>query len=295
MEESKIIMSDMAVQRISGNQFSAEEETTVKKRITEKQGKIGNGQKGRCLAEVIELEIGDKLDLEDVRMKSMCQTVYKRCFKETKIGNMDSLKLSEKAINKFKKDIREFYGLNEDEMLLFRWMLQTGLNKMADEGILKYVPDKNIFYNPMDSKHRIAYISNPYSLEETEKIMRWAEEHPADVRSQAVSLWFTGGIALTEIVNLTKKDCWGGTRAEDSPMEFEENLFKAGIRPQIVWRALKMHPKEVKFVFVIPRQDGSGWKKLTETGLQRKLKCICRDIGIDYKRIGKKEAIKLER
>lgn len=283
-----ITLADMVIRLIADNQLSAEEEIKIKKMIEEKQRERG----GRCLAVVIDMEMTKKLPSEDIRMKNMYQSVYQKCFKKSRVGNMDSLKLTEKIISKYKRDVRELYGLNENEMVFFMGMLQVGLDKMAEEGILNFVPDKEMFHNFMNPKTRTSYIDNPYTNEETVKIMEWSELHSTDMRGMAVSLWFAGGISLTEIVNLTKKDCWGGKRQEDSIMEFEERLFDAGISSKIAAKALNLHPREVRYVFAVPRRDGTGWKKLTEIGLQRKLNCICRDIGIAYKNIAKNEAIR---
>ena len=288
MEEKRIIMADIVTQMISSDQFSDEEETKIKMLIEERQRKREESRSGKCLAEVIEAEIGAKLVLDDIKMKNMCQSVYNQCFKETRVGKMDSFKLTEKLINNFQKNVRDLYGLNEKEMIFFMGMLQVGLNKMAEDGLLSFAPDKEIFHDFVNAKNRTSYIENPYSPEETCKIMKWSEAHPIDVRGLAVSLWFTGGISLTEIVNLTKKDCWG-----NGIMKFEKGLFETGIRPQIVRKALDQRPKDVKYVFVIPRQDKSGWKRLNEFGLQKKLWHICKIIGIEYKKIDKNQAVKL--
>lgn len=289
MEADKITMADMVAQMITDNRLSAKEEAEIMKMIEEKQRKRG----GRCLAEVIEVEMSKKLGAENIKMKNMYQSVFQKCFKDSKAGNTVSFKLSEKVISKFKKDVRELYGLNENEMVFFMGMLQVGLDKMAEEGGLNFTPDKEMFRNFLQLKHRISYIDNPYTYEETEKIMEWTEMHPADVKGLAVSLWFTGGISFTEIVSLAKTDCWGNKRAADSIMQFKENLFEVSTRAKIVRNALNMHPKDVRYVFVVPRRDNSGWRRLSEQELQGKLWHICKQLEITYKTVSRDEALRI--
>lgn len=293
MTDNDITIVDMVTQMINNNQLSAEDELRIKQILEGRLRNRSDGQKGMCLAEAINSEMAKKLALQDPRMKNMCELVYNRCFRESRIGRMDSLKLTEKTVKKFEKDVRELYGLNENEIVFFMGMLQVGLDKLADEKLLSFIPDRHLFRDFINTRHTTIYIDNPYSPEETEKIIQWMERHPTDARGLAVGLWFTGGISLTEIVNLTKKDCWGGKRTADSIMKFEERLFCARNRAGIVRNALDLHPSNVKYVFVIPRRDGSGWKRLTEQGLQKKIGCICQDLGITYKKVHKNEAIKL--
>ena len=286
-----ITLADMVTRLIADNQLSVEEEIKIKKMIEEKQRKRG----GKCLAEVIDAEMSIKLAGESMKMKSMYQSVYQKCFKETRVGNMDSFKLSEKVISKFRKSVSELYGLDENEMVFFMGMFQTGLNKMSDEGLLDFVPDKEMFQNFLHLKNKISYIDNPYTDEETGKIMEWVELHPTDIRGLAVSLWFTGGVSLEEIADLKKTDCWGGKGRAGGIMEFKTGLFDSGIRAKIVTKALSLHPRDVIYVFVVPRQDGTGWKKLTEIGIQKKLMYICKETGIVYKKIHKNEAVMLKK
>lgn len=294
MDGSNITMADMVTRVIASGQLSPLEEVRIKKMIEEKQKKTGS-QKGRCLTDVVKEEMIGRMGAQDVGIKDIYYSVFQKCFEENRIGRMDAFKLSDAIVKKYKKDVTELYGLSENELIIFMEMLHMGLEKMEIEGMIDFVPDPNIFQKFNVLEQRVSYIVNPYSNGETEKIMKWAECHPTDARGLAVSLWFTGGISLTDIVNLSKKDCWGNKRGLDSLMEFNEGLFNVRIRSGIVRKALDLHPRDVKYVFVVPRQDGSGWKRLTEKGLQRKLAYICQDIGISYKKIDRNEAIKLSR
>lgn len=294
MQENKITVADLITQAIDCGQLSDEEEAAIKRMIEEKQ-KRKEDKKYRCLAGEVESEMIKKLDPEDRKMMDIYQSVLKKCYKETCVGNMDALKLSEEIVDMFEREIRKTCGLSKREEIFFMGMLQVGLNKLSGEGALNFTPDRDMFKNFMNLRQEISYIENPYSESETEKIVKWVEAHPADIRGLAINLWFSGGISLTEIVNLTKKDCWNGAKKGDSIMKFDRNLFKVSSRSQIVWNSLRQHPKSVECVFAIPNSDKSGWKKLTELGLQRKLCCICQDIGINYKSIRKNEVIKLGR
>lgn len=292
MAEGMVSMADMVIQMIGSGQLSFEDEARIRQTIEGRQKGTGDGQKGRCLAGVIDSEMAAKMASQDTAMRNMFWSVYKKCFKDSRVGKMDASKLTEKTVNKFEKDVRELYGLDENEMVFFMGMFQVGLDKMAEEGLLEFVHDRQRFRDFIGSRHRISYIGNPYSSGETEKIMNWSELHPTDARGLAVGLWFTGGISLTEIVNLSKKDCWG-RRTADSIMQFDEGLFRVRRRAEIVRNALNLHPADVRYVFAIPRDDGSGWKRLTGMGLQKKLGCICRAVGISYKKIKEDEAIRL--
>ncbi|MDE6052482.1 MAG: DUF787 family protein [Lachnospiraceae bacterium] len=293
MRKNEVTVAGMIMQMINSNQLSDEEEILIRRTLDEKQGRRECHYGNRCLAEAVETEMTEKMEQGIIKIEKMYNSVFGRCFKETSVGTMDSHKLTEKTIRKFEKEVEESFRLNKNEMIIFKSMLKSGLNKMASDGMLDFAPYNSLSGNPTDSGYRVFYIENPYTQEETEKIMKWSQNHPADVRGMAVSLWFAKGITLTEIVNLTKKDCWEGVRTKDSIMQFEKDLLKSRVRAEIVWKSVKLHPKEVKEVFVIPKQDGSGWKKLTEWGLQRKLWFICQDIGIVHKRINKNEAIKI--
>lgn len=257
---------------------------------------LGNRMDGskKCLAIVIDREIrgyeNEKCSFGKYR--SLYLSILKKCFWETETGSMEAAILSPKKIEEFIVEIREQFSLEGIEEYAFMQMLQIGLNKLGDDGNLKFSPDRLIFRKFVASKNSVSFINNPYSEAETEKIMEWSKTHPADVRAQAVSLWFTKGLTLIDIVTLTKKDCWGrhDERIERAGIE----LFQISIRGEIVRRALDTHPKDVKYVFSVPSSDYSTWEGLTERGLLIKLKAICKKTGIVYKPILINEAIRLE-
>lgn len=247
----------------------------------------------KCLASAIvkKIEENDTALIEYIKHKDLCLFVLEKCFWETETGTMEAEKLTLKVINDFTSKVIEKFGLKAHEEILFMQMLQMGLSQMDDEKILKFSPDRMLYRKYAASKVDISYISNPYTKEETKKIMDWAKYHPADVRAQAVSLWFTKGLTLKDIATLTKKECWG--KPEERIARNGIQLFCIPIRSKIVRRALDTHPPKVEYVFSVPNSDGSGWKKLTEKGLLINLKYICKQIGIIYRPILVNEAIKL--
>ena len=273
---------------IAENNLSIYEEYQLKKFL---EKTIKNERK--CLASAIikRIEGNDTAFMEYIKHKDLCLFILEKCFFGTAVGTMEGEKLNLKKIHEFCREVIEEFGLKVHEEILFMQMLQIGLNQMDDEKILKFGPDRMLYRKYVASKVDISYISNPYTEEETEKIMDWAKYHPADVRAQAVSLWFTKGLTLIDIVTLTKKGCWG--KCEERVKREGSELFRASFRTEIVRRALDTHPPKVEYVFSVPNSDGSGWKKLTEKGLLINLKHICKQIGIIYRPILVNEAIKL--
>lgn len=134
--------------------------------------------------------------------------------------------------------------------------------------------------HPAEGRDGIRYIKNPYSREETERVMEWINRHPADPASLAVAMWFTGGLAPQEIINLRPPH---GTEWD--------SLQRAGgwRKAELVQRAMALYREEPEFVFM--GRDGSRWKKLNGNCLQIKLYNICRKAGITYRKIHMDEAI----
>lgn len=275
---------------IMGNYFSIVEEyelwTLLGQRI--KEGR-------KCLATAIVEKVAenDGIIKSHIKCRNLYLSILKKCFWETETGTINAEKLTSKIINDFIILVREEFGLKEYEECVYMQMLQMGLNKLEDEGLLKFNPDRLMYRKYAASKVSISYISNPYSEEETEKILEWAKTHPASVLTQATSLWFTKGLTLEDIVNLTKRNCWDNRRNSECIRREGIELFRSPIRAEIVRRALNTHPSKVEYVFSVPTSDGSGWRKLTERGLLINLKHICKELGICYKPILTNEAIKL--
>ena len=286
MEKGNDIFQNIKIS-VEENKLSVHEQYMLYKLLGEKL----DGQ-DKCLAIVIDEEI--RKNESTKKYMELYSHILNLCFWETETGCTKAEKLSAKAVRAFISKVRDSFGLKEIEELVFMQLLALGLKKMEDDGLLKFVPDGRMFRRYIASKRDISYIQNPYTEEETEKIMEWSNTHPADVRAYAVSLWFTKGLTLTDIATLTKKDCWGDKRQEGRIERAGIALFQHTVRAQIVWRALNTHPKDVQYVFAIPNADYSGWEKLTERGLQVKLKAICEKTGVQYKPILTNEAIRLK-
>ena len=275
---------------IAENNLSIYEEYQLKKYLDRT---IKNERK--CLASAIvkKIEENDSALIEYIKHKDLCLLILEKCFFETAMGTMEAEKINLKKISEFTREVIEEFGLKAHEEILFMQMLQMGLNQMDDEKCLKFSPDRMLYRKYVASKVDISYIRNPYSDEDTEKIMDWANNHPADVRAQAVSLWFTKGLTLKDIVTLTKKECWG--EPEERIVRNGIQLFCIPIRSKIVRQALNTHPPKVEYIFSVPNSDYTGWERLSEKGLILKLKAICKKIGITYKPILINEAIKISK
>ena len=256
------------------------------------RGRI-NG-KSKCLASVIDQEMRVYEDenylFDDYR--DFYLNITKKYFWETETGIMQAALLSAKIIKEFIIEVKVQLGFEGMEEYAFMQLLQIGLNKLEKDGELNFLPDRLLYRKFAASKKTVAFIKNPYSEAETETIMQFAESHPADIRSLALSLWFTKGLTLHDIVSLTKKDCCSkqGKGIEREGIE----LFPSPIRSKIVKHALSTHPLSEEYVFSVPNSDYTGWERLSEKGLLIKLGYICKETGIQYKPILTNEAIILD-
>ena len=250
--------------------------------------------KSKCLASVIDQEMrvfeNEKYAFDDFR--DFYLNITKKYFWETETGIMQAATLSAKIIKEFIIEVKVQLGLEGTEEYAFMQLLQIGLNKLEEDGELNFLPDRLLYRKFAASKKTVAFIKNPYSEAETETIMQFAESHPADIRSLALSLWFTKGLTLHDIVSLTKKDCCSkqGKGIEREGIE----LFPSPIRSKIVKHALSTHPLSEEYVFSVPNSDYTGWERLSEKGLLIKLGYICKETGIQYKPILTNEAIILD-
>lgn len=287
MEKERITMSDMIIQTINGNQLSAEEEVEIMKFLRERGEEREKKRMSRCLAGVIDGELKKKVEQGIYKESTVWRyhPIYKRCFQETKIGNMDAAELSESIIKEYIMEAHESFGLTRNEMYLFMRMLQIGINKMSELKLLNFVPDKKIYRSYVENDKGIKYIENPYSPEETNKIMEWVENNFSDVRGLAVALWLSCDISPEEIVTLKKDDCW----ENDKDLVIGKGIFVDSQKLRYVTEAFKLHPANEQYVFMI-KKDGR-WRKLNERSLQIKLYYMCQDIGITFRAFHKNEAI----
>lgn len=288
MERERITVYDMIVQVINGNQLSVEEEVAIMELLRERGEEREKKRMSRCLAGVIDEELKKKVEagIYKESTKDRYYPIYRKCFRETKIGNLDASELSETVIKEFIIEAHEFFGINnQNDMTAFMRLLQMGLNSMSDQGLLLFVPDKKLYKKHIEFDKGIKYIDNPYSPEEVNKILNWVEIHLFDSRGLAVALWLSSNIAPEEIVFLEKADCW----EEDNELINGKGIFAENTRLRIVKEAFNLHPESEQYIFMIKRDN--RWRRLNDNSLQIKLYYICQDVGITYRAFHKDEAI----
>lgn len=281
MEENKAItLSGIIKQIIKENHLSEVDEDEIRK-ILEEKGKRDE-DRGTCLAVIVEKEmeknIKNGIEMGEISesAKKLSESIIKEYFKKSEIGNIPSYELSETQINKFIMKFSEIHGKDRRQMLCFMGLLQVGLNKMSENNMLNFTPNKYLYRDYVGHVKGVKYIKNPYTTEEIGKIMQWIDKHPDDIRGLAVGLWFNGDISMTQIANLRKKDCQNG-------------MFKKPENARIISGALKLHKNDEEYLFMVRKKE--GWEKLTGKSLQVKLYYICEGLGFEYKRIHKDEAV----
>lgn len=277
-EENKVTLCQIVKEIINSNQLTAMEEAEIRK-ILEEKGKKKEDVSKTCLAEIIgkEMEEGLKSGKYNEFFKKWNQPIIEKYFKKSKIGNMPVEELSEADIKKFVLQAREVYQLDKNNMICFMGLLQIGLNILAKEDMLKFVPDQYLFRDYLGKERGINYVDNPFSPEETGLVREWINRHPEDIRGLAIGLWlFSGDISIKQIVNLKKKNC-------------NEDVLKKWSSKKIIEKALQLHPEEEEYIFMVKKEG--RWTKLTVRGVQIKLYYICEEIGIEYKKIHRDDAI----
>ena len=249
------------------------------RRILEEKGKKEEEDRGICLASVIENELEKAIQSGQICEEhvGLYKSIFEKMIRESEIGNMPAKELSDILIKKFVLQAGKVYERDRTRLKCFTGMLQTGLNKMAEEDMLRFVPDRHIYRNYLIYPDKeIHYIDNPYTDAETEKIKEWIDLHTNDIRGLALGLWFTGNATLLEIVNLKKEDARKG-------------IFKKWKKARFISKALELNPKNGDYVFMT-KSEGN-LEKLTAHGLMMKLYHICNKLGIKYKKINKNEAM----
>lgn len=272
MEREKITVFDMIVQIINGDQLSAGEEAEIIGVLEERKRKRKREEgEEPCLAAVVEKEMSEsvgELGEKNELSKKLYQPIIDEYFWGTEIGNMPSSKLSEPIITSFISQMRDVYKLSKNQKLCFMGLLQVGLNKMAKESMLSFTPDKYLYRNYVALDRKIQYIDNPFTIEQTEQIRQWLNIHDDNCRNLCLTLFFAGGLSMSEIVNLKKDDCHRGILKE---------------KEEIVEKALNMHPMRGEYIFMDMKKGRP--ERLTTKGLQVKLYNICEVLGIEYKKI----------
>lgn len=274
-ENEKTILYQMLSQIITRNQLTELEKIELRKILENKERKEEDKV---CLASIIEEELENAIQSKQIceGNAGLYKSIFENTIKKSEICNMPATELSNDLIRKFVLHAGKIYGRDRTQLKCFTGMLQTGLNKMAEEDMLDFAPNRHVYKDYLMCPDReIYYIDNPYSAEETEKIKEWIELH-LDNRGLAISLLFCGETTMEEIANLKKENC-------------NISIFKDWERSQIISMALKLHPENEKFVFM--EMQEKSLEKLTPQGFQLKLYHICNKLGIKYKRINRNEAI----
>ena len=277
MDENKIIMLCQIVSKIIYENQLPDEDAVRK--ILGKKRKKGEEDRGTCLASVIENELKKAIQSGQICEEhvGLYKSVFEKMIRESEFGNIPATELSDMLVRKFVLQAEKIYEMDRTRLKCFTGMVQTGLNKLAEEDMLDFAPEKHIYKNYlMCSDRGIQYIKNPYSAEETEKIIEWIELHPDDIRGMAIGLWFTGDVSLLEIANLKREEC-------------HKDIFKKWKRARFVAKALELHPKNKDYVFMAIN-DGK-LEKLTPQSFQMKLYHVCNRLGINYKKINRDEAM----
>ena len=275
-KEDKItVICKMVRQIIDEDKLADEAEI---RRILEEKGKKEE-ERGICLASVIEKELEKAIKSGQICESNvgLYQSVFSKSIKNSEFGNIPASELSDMLIRKFVLQAEKTYEMNRTQLKCFTGMLQTGLNKMAEEDMLDFVPERHVYKNYLMCQDKgIRYIENPYSAEEIEKIKEWVELHPKDVRGQAIGLWFSGNVSMEEIANMKKEDAHKG-------------IFRKWERARFIINALKLHPENKDYVFMAVNEG--RLEKLTPQSFQMKLYHVCNRLGFEYKRINRNEAI----
>lgn len=271
---------------INEDLLSVEEELLIKDTIMERERK-----RGRCLAGVIADQIKRNVESGacNESVKGKLYPLYKKCFLDSEIGTMDASELSELKIREFIAEAGESFGLIDNEMLHFMGMLQSGLNRLEEEGFLEFMPDKKMYRHYIEGERGIIYIENPYSSAEVEYIKLWIDRHPDDIRGLALGYYFTTDISLEEIVCMEKVKQEENCEIATNIVKINKNVNIGREKANFVARALKICPKEERFVFM-DKKNGR-WEKLNEKGITLRLYHICQELGIPYHSIGKRETL----
>lgn len=269
---------------INENVLSKEEEYQIKDCIEKRKRR-------RCLAGIIddELILNVKSGMISDCAKEKNYSLYKRCFLESRIGNMDASELSEMIIREFIEEVEESFGLDDYEMQCFMGLLQYGLNRMADENILNFVADRRVYRHYIEAERGVIFIDNPYSFSETESIKVWIDRHPDDIRGLALGYFFTTDVSLTEIVHMEKADQSENSLISPDIVKINKNVRISKEKARIISKALKKCPPKEMNIFMV--QKRGKWQKLNEKGIQLRLYHICQELGITYRPIGKNEAL----
>lgn len=304
MEEDKITIYDMVVQLIKNGQFSSEQEDELGILLTNKQKRREEERLGRCFLGILCQEINARENNGEFKPETAkrYQQMIQRYF-DGIYGNMDAANISQEMLYKFITETNETLGEKRGEMFIFMNLLNEALCKMEKDGLLGFTPSKNLFFNFKNTISDVKSINSSYSYAERKAIGQWILCHLSDIRGLACGLWILGesGLSPDKIMGLTKQDAWKYcTDGLDKQflssgiLDFDKALNQARARENIIQMALKLHPEEESYVFMVQKGENDKWKKLSGPALQVKMSWICRNLQIPYKPFRNDEAIAME-
>ena len=146
-KEDKItVLCQVVSQIIADNQLLDEDK--IRKILEEKVKKKEEDSK-ICLASIIEKELVCAIQSGQICEENaeMYWSVFEKSIKKSEIGNMPAKELSDILIKKFVLQAGKVYEMDRTRLKCFTGMLQTGLNKMSEEDMLGFVPEKHVYKN----------------------------------------------------------------------------------------------------------------------------------------------------
>lgn len=298
MEKEGITVYDMINQMIRDGQFSANQEDALGMMLADRKEKREEERLSRCLYGIVMHEMDVRVSSGEVKQSTAkrYRPVIQRCF-NGKYGNMDAAEINEEIIQEFILEAIESYGLDRNEMSAYMRMLKQGLREMEKKEMLSFKPPKSLFTNHFEYISGTKLIDCPYAGKEQLDIGQWIASHPTDARGLACGLWLLGGDGLSpdKIINIKGQDAWkycpDGLKAGDGILDFDPDERRAEARKSIIETAMKIHPEETSYVFMVPKKESKGWKKLSGPVLQTKMSWICSSLNIKYKAFHHNEAI----
>lgn len=296
MEERDITMADMIMKIIQGNQLTAGEEDAVGELLLRRQAERDESRDYRCLAEYVDAAIKRTLRRQGKEAWEKYSYFNKRYVKESRVGNLDTAGLTAADIRRLVVLTAGTYRMGSEDRLFFLSMLQYALNLMEKKDASNFaVPE--LYRECARAEGRITFIENPYTEEETKRIMEWINRNKYDMIGLAVGLWLAMDISPEEIVGL-RKECLMDADGVciDKPIvlkknEAEDYIALAGIRGGIIQAALKLHgDMDLEYIFM--SDSGGSWKKMLGRCLPQKMSFICKDLGIIYQPFKSTDAIR---
>lgn len=288
--EEKITIYDIIAKVVQDSLISLKQEDQLKEMLNRR----AEERKMRTLLGILENELKSG-KFRQATVKKY-KPIVKRCFSGT-YGTMDISQLNQEMLQAFITEIYES-GMSRTEICIFLSLLKKALGKAG--GILKFTPSPNLFINHAEMSIGTKLIRIPYVGDTQKAITDWIMEHLSDTRALACALWLVGGDGLSpdKIIDLKGRDAWkycpdglDKKEAANDIVDFDSDVKRAGAREKIITLALRLHPEDTSYVFMVQKKENSGWTKLSGPSLQAKMSWICADLGLQYIPFHNNEAI----